>query len=244
MFDTLIFGIRRRDFGRRLPIDDAFLSTREITGLGSGRDARSNRIQIHVSHAGRNRHFIQKRLYFVASLPKMALDVFFTIPAFCDRLAQTFHKPRNIRQPLTLFFQPRCVVANVIEFKFGRFGRRTILLASKRKQIPPTHSDFVIGPCLDKIGPRSGDDMHVIAKDREPHDVNGEDPGQNFEAISNPVFPMGEISPGIFINPAEKRASDTAIDQMKDLYFIVRKDFTPIDSWHCRLSRDFETDHP
>jgi len=83
--------------------------------------------------------------------------------------------------------------------------------------------------------------VHVIAEDREAHDVNCEDPGENFEAISDPVFPMREIPAGVFINPAQKGASNTAIDQMKHLNFIVCKDFTPIDSWHCRLSRYFET---
>jgi len=75
--------------------------------------------------------------------------------------------------------------------------------------------------------------VHVIAEDCERHDVNCEDPRKNFESISNPVFPMREISTGIFINSAQKGASHTAIDQMKDLYFIVCKDLTPIDSWHC-----------
>ncbi len=81
-------------------------------------------------------------------------------------------------------------VADVIEFKFRRLGGRTVLLASQRKQIPPTQSDFFIGPCFDEIRPRSGDDVHVIAEDREAHDINGKDPGQNFEAIPNPVFPV------------------------------------------------------
>ena len=86
--------------------------------------------------------------------------------------------------------------------------------------------------------------MHVITEDREAHDINGKDPGENFEPISNPVFPMREIPAGILINSAEKRASDAAIDQMKDLYLIVRKDFTQIHSWHCRLSRNYDTHHP
>lgn len=75
--------------------------------------------------------------------------------------------------------------------------------------------------------------MYVIAEDCERHDLNCENPRENFESISNPVFPMREISANIFINAAQNCASHTAIDQMKDLYFIVCKDLTPIASWQC-----------
>lgn len=47
---------------------------------------------------------------------------------------------------------------------------------------------------------------------REPHDVNCEDPGQDFEATLNPVFAMREISAVVFINSAKEDASNTAFD--------------------------------
>ena len=57
-------------------------------------------------------------------------------------------------------------------------------------------------------------------------------PCQDFQPVANPLFPMRKISARLPILPAQKRPADAAVDHMKRLNLIVRKNLPPIHPWH------------
>ena len=162
---------------------------------------------------------------------------FFLVSQSSNRLREAFHEPGHIRQTLSLLFQTGRVVANLIEFEFGRFFRRSILPPSLRKKVPPPESHLFIRPRFDKIGPRSSHHMQVVTHDRKAEHINSKNPCQYFQSIANPLFAMRIVPASFFIPPAQIRSTHAAIHQMKHLNLVVRKDLHPIHPWHNGHSR-------
>jgi len=74
--------------------------------------------------------------------------------------------------------------------------------------------------------------MQVIAHHRKTQHIDRKNPCQDFQSFANPLFPMRKVSARLPILPAQKRPAHAAIDQMKRLNLIVRKNLSPIHPWH------------
>ena len=74
--------------------------------------------------------------------------------------------------------------------------------------------------------------MQVIVQHCKTQHIDRKNPCQDFQPVANPLFPMRKISARLPILPAQKRPADAAVDHMKRLNLIVRKNFPTIHPWH------------
>jgi hypothetical protein len=74
--------------------------------------------------------------------------------------------------------------------------------------------------------------MEVVAHDGIAEDINPKDPGEFFESVADPFFPVGIVFARPPVLATEVGAPDTPIDEMKYLHFRSSTDLGSIESRH------------
>jgi hypothetical protein len=74
--------------------------------------------------------------------------------------------------------------------------------------------------------------MELVTHHRKSQDFQTKDPGQFFQAVSNPLFAVGIVLAGPLFPTTQIRSSHTTIDEMERLNLIRRTNLRPIPSGH------------
>ena len=122
---------------RKPPIGRTLFRAREVTGLRSLRDACSDRIQIHIDHAGRYRSLVQKRLRFEASFPKWPLIFTSMFPSRAIGSARHFINHETFDRRLRFSFIPETSLRIWFSSNSVCSPGGLVFLTALRKQIPP-----------------------------------------------------------------------------------------------------------
>jgi hypothetical protein len=95
---------------------DSLARGRELACLGSFGNHGSHGVQVDIRQARQHSGLIEKRLTPEASFPKMARHLVVVIGLASNYLGQTFHYPRDAREPLSQFFDAARVVNEHLDF--------------------------------------------------------------------------------------------------------------------------------
>ena len=104
-----------------------------------------------------------------------------------------------------------------------RHGRRTIVIASFRIELPPTSRDFVVRPLIGQVRPVPYQQMIVIGKNRIDAGFHGEDMDQFAYSVMDPLFAMAVIRSRQRIDTAQPGSADAAAPNVIDADNIIPK---------------------
>ena len=113
----------------------------------------------------------------------------------------------------------RPVQSSSCRYSLNGIGSSPLFVAPFGEYVPPAAGHVVIRPASHDIGAIADDDVNVIAHDRKTENIDGEIPGQKFQAALNPFLAVVEAFSRDNIGAAQKGAPHAAIDAVIDADF-------------------------
>jgi hypothetical protein len=142
----------------------------------------------------------------LSPLPKPTCDIVLGIRLARDVFVEAAHEPGQIHQAKTPLGEG-CGIGqqDLAPLFVGTF-------ACGREEPDPTIGDLFGAPLLGRIGPDFKHYVQMVAHHRVAHDGDGEELGEEVDAVFDPLTAVIEVPAGVGIVPAQPRPPHAASD--------------------------------
>ena len=184
--------------------------------LGYRGDSRTDRIQVHVHHAGENGGVVEQALGPEAPLPEASGAVILPVRPPGDGLLEVAHEPAEGPEPLSQAGKT-----------LGTSGERAnpgiqlrVRVRGRTRDHQPSAGHLLVAPAPGGRWVGLDDQVEVVAHDGIGMYRDGEHPGELQDSVLDPVLAMVEAAPGQGVIAAEvgtAHASRHAVVRARDV---------------------------
>ena len=158
---------------------------------------------------------------FEAGFPEATLNFILFISQSGDEDVELAHKPAQVGQAQPEQRDTMRLGRKGGDIFFGRGERGLIKNAFTREESEPAQSDVAIWQRGEEVWSSTEDGVIVIIHDRIGADVDGEDRGEEFQSIDEPLLAVGEVAVGRGVEAAEEGTADTSVEAVIDTFLAI-----------------------